>query len=91
MEGASAEAHVRRSPAVVHQALLSRGVTELLLTSDNTEGLKVGGVAGGIVLMHTHTHTSCVVAAPTQNGHTSNGVLTFDLCLKLYRPSTFSS
>lgn len=31
------------------QALLSRGITELLLTSDNKEGLKLGGVKGGIV------------------------------------------
>lgn len=47
------------------QALLSRGITELLLTSDNKEGLKLGGVKGGIVRQtstqtntHTHTHTN---------------------------------
>lgn len=32
--------------AFVKQALLSRGVTELLLTSDNKDGLKLGGVKG---------------------------------------------
>uniref|UniRef100_A0A8C4EKI1 Beta-galactosidase n=1 Tax=Dicentrarchus labrax TaxID=13489 RepID=A0A8C4EKI1_DICLA len=32
----------------IKEALLSRGVTELLLTSDNKEGLKLGGVKGGI-------------------------------------------
>uniref|UniRef100_A0A667WRD9 Si:dkey-224e22.2 n=1 Tax=Myripristis murdjan TaxID=586833 RepID=A0A667WRD9_9TELE len=33
----------------IKEALLSRGVSELLLTSDNREGLKLGGVKGGIV------------------------------------------
>lgn len=53
------------------QALLSRGITELLLTSDNKEGLKLGGVKGGIVRqadrqtrLHTHppkqTHAHCL-------------------------------
>uniref|UniRef100_A0A8C2ZIH2 Beta-galactosidase n=1 Tax=Cyclopterus lumpus TaxID=8103 RepID=A0A8C2ZIH2_CYCLU len=32
----------------IKEALLSRGITELLLTSDNKEGLKHGGVKGGI-------------------------------------------
>uniref|UniRef100_A0AAQ4NQM0 Beta-galactosidase n=1 Tax=Gasterosteus aculeatus aculeatus TaxID=481459 RepID=A0AAQ4NQM0_GASAC len=37
----------------IKEALLSRGVTELLLTSDNKEGLQRGGVKGGIVrLVH---------------------------------------
>lgn len=31
------------------QALLSRGMTELLLTSDSKDGLNLGGVKGGIV------------------------------------------
>lgn len=34
---------------LVLQALLSRGVTELLLTSDGSDGLKFGGVEGGTV------------------------------------------
>lgn len=34
---------------LLFQALLSRGVTELLLTSDNKDRLKLGGVKGGIV------------------------------------------
>uniref|UniRef100_A0A3P8N6V3 Beta-galactosidase n=1 Tax=Astatotilapia calliptera TaxID=8154 RepID=A0A3P8N6V3_ASTCA len=33
----------------IKEALLSRGITELLLTSDNKDGLKLGGVKGGIV------------------------------------------
>ncbi|XP_051254286.1 beta-galactosidase-1-like protein 2 isoform X2 [Dicentrarchus labrax] len=32
----------------IKEALLSRGVTELLLTSDNKEGLKLGGVKGAL-------------------------------------------
>ncbi|KAM8768168.1 beta-galactosidase-1-like protein 2 isoform 1-T1 [Acanthopagrus schlegelii] len=32
--------------AFIKEALLSRGVTELLLTSDNKDGLKLGGVKG---------------------------------------------
>uniref|UniRef100_A0A8D3CUX2 Beta-galactosidase n=1 Tax=Scophthalmus maximus TaxID=52904 RepID=A0A8D3CUX2_SCOMX len=32
----------------VKEALLSRGIAELLLTSDNKDGLKLGGVKGGI-------------------------------------------
>ncbi|XP_038549361.1 beta-galactosidase-1-like protein 2 isoform X3 [Micropterus salmoides] len=32
----------------IKEALLSRGITELLLTSDNKEGLKLGGVKGAL-------------------------------------------
>lgn len=32
----------------IKEALLSRGITELLLTSDNNEGLKLGGVKGAL-------------------------------------------
>ncbi|XP_038123835.1 beta-galactosidase-1-like protein 2 isoform X1 [Cyprinodon tularosa] len=32
----------------VQEALLSRGITELLLTSDNKDGLKLGGVKGAL-------------------------------------------
>ncbi|XP_071765732.2 beta-galactosidase-1-like protein 2 [Centroberyx gerrardi] len=32
----------------IKEALLSRGITELLLTSDNQEGLKLGGVQGAL-------------------------------------------
>lgn len=34
---------------LVLQALLSRGVAELLLSSDGSDGLKFGGVEGGTV------------------------------------------
>lgn len=48
------------------QALLSRGISELLVTSDNKDGLQLGGVKGGIVrqvdrqtslCIHIHTYT----------------------------------
>ncbi|KAF3692999.1 Beta-galactosidase-1-like protein 2 [Channa argus] len=37
----------------IKEALLSRGITELLLTSDNKEGLKLGGVKGDMVSVVT--------------------------------------
>uniref|UniRef100_A0A8C5EH76 Beta-galactosidase-1-like protein 2 n=1 Tax=Gouania willdenowi TaxID=441366 RepID=A0A8C5EH76_GOUWI len=48
----------------IKEALLSRGITELLLTSDNKAGLKAGGVKGGIVGMdNTHAHIMMSVVA----------------------------
>lgn len=55
---------------------MSRGITELLLTSDNQDGLKLGGVNGGIVAQthacprahafaHMHTDTCMVVQTHT--------------------------
>ncbi|KAG5269744.1 hypothetical protein AALO_G00205620 [Alosa alosa] len=34
----------------IKEALMSRGITELLLTSDNREGLRCGGVDGGPII-----------------------------------------
>uniref|UniRef100_A0A9J7YCF6 Si:dkey-224e22.2 n=1 Tax=Cyprinus carpio carpio TaxID=630221 RepID=A0A9J7YCF6_CYPCA len=38
-----------RYMSFIKEALLSRGISELLLTSDNNDGLKCGGVDGGTV------------------------------------------
>uniref|UniRef100_A0A4W6CUS4 Uncharacterized protein n=1 Tax=Lates calcarifer TaxID=8187 RepID=A0A4W6CUS4_LATCA len=42
----------------IKEALLSRGITELLLTSDNKDGLKLGGVKGVCVLFSKTAVTS---------------------------------
>lgn len=54
------------------QALLSRGITELLMTSDG-EGFRRGALKGGIVTeahgqtrLHTHTHTYTHARTHTQ-------------------------
>uniref|UniRef100_A0A8C8DAQ4 Beta-galactosidase n=1 Tax=Oncorhynchus tshawytscha TaxID=74940 RepID=A0A8C8DAQ4_ONCTS len=46
----------------IKEALLSRGIEELLLTSDNQDGRNLGGVNGGIVLTG-HTD-SCTIVEP---------------------------
>uniref|UniRef100_A0A671VDY1 Beta-galactosidase n=1 Tax=Sparus aurata TaxID=8175 RepID=A0A671VDY1_SPAAU len=51
--------------AFVKQALLSRGVTELLLTSDNKDGLKLGGVKGVTVHICVFCLIECVLLSIT--------------------------
>lgn len=60
---------------LVLQALLSRGVAELLLTSDGSDGLKFGGVEGGTVgwtrlctLTHTNTRAVHLQPVPVHGG-----------------------
>ncbi|KAJ8400364.1 hypothetical protein AAFF_G00397470 [Aldrovandia affinis] len=45
----------------IKEALLARGIRELLLTSDNREGLKCGGVAGALKTINLQKLTSGVV------------------------------
>lgn len=51
------------------QALLSRGITELLLTSDNKDGLKLGGVKGGIVRLAGRQTSCCMHKWPINHTH----------------------
>lgn len=65
---------------LLSQALLSRGITELLLTSDNKEGLKRGGVKGGIVRWADRQTRLCIHTHPNKHTYTVwwVGVLSHD-------------
>ncbi|XP_064157232.1 beta-galactosidase-1-like protein 2 [Anguilla rostrata] len=54
----------------IKEALLSRGIRELLMTSDNREGLKCGGVAGALKTINLQSLTPGVV---NYLGHMQDG------------------
>ncbi|KAJ8368846.1 hypothetical protein SKAU_G00088740 [Synaphobranchus kaupii] len=72
--------------AFIKEALLSRGIGELLMTSDNREGLKCGGVAGALKTINLQRLTHGVVNYLAHMQVLRNYHILTTLCIQVGKP-----